>query len=195
MFMPMTTQLLDRKSPHDTQVLVREATLHDTEAIARLTVQEYGGSFARHDVNLTHELLESEDDPEQLILVAATPATILGYARAMYHRPPPEWRQRRDVAPQGWYLSGVLIAPNVRRMGLGSLLTQARLAHVFHHTDEVLYFTHQENVGSIELHRALGFEETGRGLRFAGASLTSRHIIFRLPLSSWAPGQAMTLHA
>ena len=195
MFNPRTTRIFDRESPHEALVTVRTACLEDTEALARLSVREYGGSLARYDVNLTHELLEAEDDPEQLILTASLHGEAVGYARARYHRPPPEWRQRRDVAPHGWYLTGVLIDPLVRRMGLGALLTQARLEHIFTRADEVLYFTHQENVASIELHRRIGFQELGRGLRFAGAQLNNRHIIYHLPLSSWRRSRAMTLHA
>lgn len=195
MFTTMTTRLFDRKSAHGALVTVRAASLEDTETLARLSVEQYGGSLARYDVNLTHELLEAEDDPEQLILTACVHGEVVGYARALYHRPPPEWRQRRDVAPQGWYLTGVLVDPVMRRMGVGALLTQARLEHIFTRADEVLYFTHQENVGSIELHRQMGFQERGRGLRFAGAQLTTRHIIFHLPVSGWRRSQAMTLHA
>lgn len=195
MFTPRTTRIFDRESPYDALVTVRTATLEDTEALARMSVREYGGSVARYDVNLTHELLEAEEDPEQLILTASLHGQIVGYARARCHRPPPEWRQRRDVAPDGWYLTGVLVDPLVRRMGVGALLTQARLEHIFTLADEVLYFTHQENVASIELHRRLGFQELGRGLRFAGAQLNNRHIIFCLPVGSWRRGHGMTLHA
>jgi ribosomal protein S18 acetylase RimI-like enzyme len=64
--------------------------------------------------------------------------------------------------PAGCYLSGVLVDPAWRRRGIATALTQARLRWVFARTDEVFYVTGADNVASLHLHSALGFQETKR---------------------------------
>lgn len=62
-------------------------------------------------------------------------------------------------APDGWYLSGVVIAPTVRRRGLGRRLTQERVAWALERGEAVHYVVAASNLASRDLHASLGFEE------------------------------------
>jgi ribosomal protein S18 acetylase RimI-like enzyme len=64
--------------------------------------------------------------------------------------------------PAGYYLSGVLVEPALRRRGIALALTRARLRWVFARTDEVFYVAGADNVASLHLHAALGFQEVKR---------------------------------
>jgi aminoglycoside 6'-N-acetyltransferase I len=64
--------------------------------------------------------------------------------------------------PAGCYLSGVLVDPAWRRRGIATELTRARLRWAFAHTDTVFYVTGADNIASLHLHAALGFQEIKR---------------------------------
>jgi ribosomal protein S18 acetylase RimI-like enzyme len=64
--------------------------------------------------------------------------------------------------PAGYYLSGVLVEPALRRRGIALALTHARLRWVFARADEVFYVAGADNIASLHLHAALGFQEVKR---------------------------------
>jgi ribosomal protein S18 acetylase RimI-like enzyme len=64
--------------------------------------------------------------------------------------------------PAGCYLSGVLVDPAWRRQGIAAELTRARLRWAFARTDKVFYVTGADNIASLHLHAALGFQEMRR---------------------------------
>ncbi len=64
--------------------------------------------------------------------------------------------------PAGYYLSGVLVDPAWRRRGIATELTRARLRWAFARTDEVFYVAGADNIASLHLHAALGFQEVKR---------------------------------
>ena len=64
--------------------------------------------------------------------------------------------------PAGYYLSGVLVDPAWRRHGIALALTRARLRWAFARTDEVFYVAGADNIASVRLHEALGFQEVRR---------------------------------
>lgn len=65
-------------------------------------------------------------------------------------------------APAGCYLSGVLVEPAWRRRGIATALTRARLRWVFARANEAFYVTGADNIASLHLHAALGFQELKR---------------------------------
>ena len=80
-------------------------------------------------------------------------------------------------APAGCYLSGVLVEPTWRGRGIATALTQARLRWVFARTDEAFYVTGADNIASLHLHAALGFQEMkrfGSDRSVAGVDVLSR---------------------
>jgi ribosomal protein S18 acetylase RimI-like enzyme len=80
-------------------------------------------------------------------------------------------------APAGYYLSGLLVEPAWRCRGIGLALTQARLDWVLARTDEVFCVIGADNIASLHLHAALGFQEIQRfasGRSAAGVDVLSR---------------------
>ena len=70
--------------------------------------------------------------------------------------------QAGPATPAGYYLSGVLVDPAWRRRGIATELTRARLRWVFARTGTVFYVTGADNIASLHLHAALGFQEIRR---------------------------------
>jgi ribosomal protein S18 acetylase RimI-like enzyme len=99
---------------------------------------------------------------------------IVGYARAVFLDPTP-------TAPAGYYLGGVVVATRARRAGLGSRLTEARLAWIAERDSSAWYFTNARNTASIRLHEQLGFHEETRefaipDVEFAGGAGVLGHL-------------------
>jgi len=106
--------------------------------------------------------------PERRLLVAIVGDQIAGYGRTGYFTPPVD--APANVAPEGYYLGGLLVGAQWRRRGLGGELTVARVAWVFEHAPEVWYFTNARNRASLELHFKAGFAEVTRDFVFPGVS-------------------------
>jgi ribosomal protein S18 acetylase RimI-like enzyme len=103
---------------------IRPATRDDLAASASLAFAESGGEPEAWRDRLGREL----DDPGCLLVVATLAGELVGYGRATWFEPPAD--APRDVAPRGYYLVGVVVAPAARRRGVGRALTEARLAWI-----------------------------------------------------------------
>jgi ribosomal protein S18 acetylase RimI-like enzyme len=115
-------------------------------------------------------MLGDISSPERLLLVAATDAQeIVGYGRVS--RVAHQADARPDVAPEGWYLIGLIVDEAWRQRGVGRALTVARLEWLRERAaDGVWCFTGARNAASIALHEALGFREVTRDFSFPGAT-------------------------
>jgi ribosomal protein S18 acetylase RimI-like enzyme len=105
-------------------------------------------------------LEEDQRHPARLLLVAVVAGEVVGYGRASRFEHSPG--APADIAPEGYYLTGVFVHVGQRRTGIGLALTEERLAWIAERADEAWYFANARNVASIELHRRLGFEEVTR---------------------------------
>ena len=87
------------------------------------------------------------------------------------------------MAPEGWYLTGLVVAPEWRRHGVGAALTQHRLTVLAEITSEVYYFASALNRPTIDLHAQLGFQELTTDFQFPGVTFSggTGHL-FRLAL-------------
>lgn len=86
-------------------------------------------------------------------------------------------------APDGWYLTGLVIAPEWRRHGIGAALTRYRLKVLAEITSEVYYFANALNQPTIDLHAKLGFQELTTDFQLPGVIFSggTGHL-FRLAL-------------
>lgn len=107
-------------------------------------------------------------DDGRALFAAQVNATLAGYGRVRHFAP--SERSPAGTAPPGWYLAGVVVAPQWRGYGAGEALTQARLAWVAERADEVWYYANARNAVSLALHGAVGFEEVTREFSVPGVS-------------------------
>jgi predicted O-methyltransferase YrrM/ribosomal protein S18 acetylase RimI-like enzyme len=95
-----------------------------------------------------------------LLLIAELAGAAIGFGRASYFTPPPD--SPPNMAPEGWYLAGVVVSPGSRRRGVGAALTEARLEWIAARSPRAYYFANERNQVTIDLHRAFGFVEATR---------------------------------
>ncbi|WP_026819686.1 GNAT family N-acetyltransferase [Arthrobacter castelli] len=155
---------------------VREAESADLPAIDQV----------HHDAGLLrgdHAQLEAAiADPGRFVVVAEVGGQMAGWAKTHY------WSDGDGVAPAGHYLGGLTVASALRRGGIGSALTQARLEWIWQQAPEAWYVTNARNHASIALHRRYGFEEVARASRFHTTTFAGGlGILWRA--TPWSPAQ------
>jgi ribosomal protein S18 acetylase RimI-like enzyme len=107
------------------------------------------------------EAFESDlSQPDRVLLLAIADGEIAGYGRGSHFKPASE--APANVAPEGYYLGGLLVAERWRRRGIALWLTRARMAWAFERAPEVWYFTNARNAPSLALHAKAGFVEVTR---------------------------------
>lgn len=89
---------------------------------------------------------------------------MIGYGKSGLCEPTSD----QDQAPAGHYLTGVIVDPAWRRLGIGAELTRRRLAGIWSRGESAWFFTNTRNQASLELHAALGFVEIGRAASYLG---------------------------
>lgn len=159
--MPLTGSRTPSPEAVPVGVVVRQGTPADVEFTGALAAQVQGEDAARcieHHARKLHEL-------EHHLFVAEVDAAVEGYGWVSYLRPR---ACGGHGAPDGWYLSGVVVAPHVQRQGLGLRLTSARIDWVLDRCDEVYYVVSASNHASLRLHGSLGMTEISRDFDVPG---------------------------
>jgi L-amino acid N-acyltransferase len=139
-------------------VTVRAATTADLEAINAIYNREVAEGFATWElepwpIERRQEWLAARTE-EEPVVVADLDGAVAGFAYLTKYRGRLGYRFTRE--------NTVFVHPNHQRQGIGRLLLEALLERARGmglHT--VLAFIDEENLGSIELHRALGYEVVG----------------------------------
>jgi ribosomal protein S18 acetylase RimI-like enzyme len=175
---------------------VRPAAAADLPALARLAVAERAGQAAGWQARFAADLA----DPDACLLVvesggwvagsggwvSGSGGPIVGYGRARRFGPPPD--APANVAPAGYYLTGLLVSPACRRQGIGEQLSRARMAWVATRATEVWFFANAANVASLRLHHQLGFREVTRDFTYPGVTFTGGvGVLCRAELTASAP--------
>ncbi len=151
-------------APTPTGLTTRPATRDDLPVLAAIRaarddmpVEAAAEVFARQ--------LMSAEAGLALVLVAALEGVPVGYGVV--------GRPGKPGLPEGWYLSGVVVAPAHRRQGIGARLTEGRLDWVGARDRRAYYFTNERNRVSIDLHARFGFRELVRDLRVPGITFSN----------------------
>jgi ribosomal protein S18 acetylase RimI-like enzyme len=177
---------------------VRPAAVADLPALARLAVAERAGPPADWQARFAADLA----DPDACLLLAQSGGQpggqsggqsggqpggqVAGYGRARRFAPPPD--APANVAPAGYYLTGLLVSPACRRLGIGEQLTRARMAWVATRATEVWFFANAANAASLRLHQRLGFREVTRDFTYPGVTFTGGvGVLCRALLTASAP--------
>ena len=168
LFEPYRPQLEDGERPPVAEdLLIRTALTSDVPELSDIEDAREGGETAAHAAKL-EKLLASSAARKARVLAAQHGPRLVGIAKITRFTPPPD--SPPNMAPAGWYLSGVIVAEDYRRRGIGRRLTQARLNWIAERDRAAYYFSNARNRASIDLHRAFGFVELSRDFTFPGAS-------------------------
>lgn len=160
---------------------IRLAEEPDSEQLAHLCVSRNGGFPEECRQKFYKEISEIDDQAKNMLLVAEIREKVVGFARAKYFTPPENSPQ--NTAPEGWYLNGIIIDPEYRRMRIASRLTENRLQWLAGKTPHVFYFANARNTASIDLHEKFGFHEITRDFIFPGVTFEGGvGILFRADL-------------
>jgi ribosomal protein S18 acetylase RimI-like enzyme len=154
---------------------IRSATGADLDRLAAIRAAREGEEPAKSRAVFERALARGDDS---LLLVAEIDDDVAGYGRAGRFAPPPD--APSNCAPEGWYLTGVVVAPPHRRRGVGLALTTARLAWIGERADTAWYFANPRNRATIDLHARLGFVEVTRDFWFPGVTFAGgTGVLFR----------------
>jgi ribosomal protein S18 acetylase RimI-like enzyme len=147
---------------------VRGAEKADLPTLAAIRQQREGGRL--EELHGRFSLLLRECLGTGLLLVGLVDGEVAGYGVARRFEPPSD--APANHAPAGWYLQGLVVRPDRRRLGLGAELTLRRLEWIYSHTSEAYYFANSSNAASIALHARFGFQELRRGFWYPDVSFT-----------------------
>ncbi|MEV5961388.1 GNAT family N-acetyltransferase [Kribbella sp. NPDC051952] len=148
-----------------TPVEIRPARDEDLDACAALIVTRTGGPAADRRKLLVADLA----NPDRHTVVACVDGEVIGYAAVIRHQVSPT--DPPTTAPSGYYLIGLIVAPEWRRHGIGDLLTQARMRWTATRADHIYYFANLANAPTLDLHVRFGFSEVTRNFTFPKAPL------------------------
>ena len=158
---------------------IEEATCDDLAAVAGLIAQRERNDPASHLQYLTVQIGEGPDSCQ--IFIVRLEQELVAYARISRHHYP-------DL-PVGWYLTGLVIAADQQRRGIGRAITEHRLHWLrsrsdFDQIDHLYYFASSRNDASRDLHARLGFTEIKRNISVPGCTFEDGvGILYSLKLS------------
>ena len=163
------------------RTLVRAATAEDAEAIGRISAEREGAKPESHIAAVRRSLEDESLHDSSLVLVAELDGQIVGFGKVHYLGS--KGASDTDGLPEGWYLTGVVVRPDLRRRGIGSRLTSARMRWVAERSSRVYYFANARNRVSIALHDSCGFVEIARAARFGDVTFVGGEgILFKAEL-------------
>jgi ribosomal protein S18 acetylase RimI-like enzyme len=167
-------------------VSIRAAVMDDVPVLARIASDRHGDDPERHRAKFERILREEVDAGDGLLLVAIFHGEIVGYGGTSRFRDGESivLASLESLAPEGWYLSGVIVRPEWRRKGVADTLTAKRLEWIAQRASHAYYFANTRNRVSIDLHHRFGFVEISRDFVFPGVSFTGGEgILFQVDLT------------
>jgi ribosomal protein S18 acetylase RimI-like enzyme len=153
-------------SGNPAEPVIRPAVIADLPATAHLAVAGRGGEHAQWRARFAADVA----DPDTCLLLAETGGQVTAYGRARRFDPPPD--APANIAPAGYYLTGLLVVPEYRQRGIGEQLTRARMAWTAARATEIWFFANAANRASLLLHHGLGFREVTRDFTYPGVTFT-----------------------
>jgi ribosomal protein S18 acetylase RimI-like enzyme len=173
----------DQAGQPDHRVHVRLARIADIPPLSDICAERQGISATEAQIKFERELANPVS--ANLLWIAEVESTVIGFGRASLQDRPAD--AEPDHPPAGWFLTGVVVAPDWRRRGAGRALTRARLDFlVAEGISEVFFIVAAINGPSLDLHEALGFERVTDKVNAPGVQFTGgRGFLCRLDLRKW----------
>ncbi len=159
----------------------RLAQIEDREAVTAL-MAERNPSTDPSDLFRTtdREISLNSTDPRYRLYVAELHGQVIGLCR-YYHSEGLPKEKLRFAAPHGWYCMGLLVDKRMRRQGVARFLFQQRLNSLkAQGAKEAYSFVESENLASVAMHQAFGFEEVGKGAGFLHIQFDRIGILYRM---------------
>jgi GNAT superfamily N-acetyltransferase len=145
------------------KLVIRMADIMDIDGLTRVHLTRTPDDSDKVAARFKEEI--SQLNPLTcLLLVAEIDGLLIGFARAAYFQPA-QYPDSRNC-PEGWYLSGVIVDPDYRRLGIASTLTAYRLDWIAERAKKAYYFANARNKVSIELHGKYNFTELTRDFKY-----------------------------
>lgn len=137
-------------------VTIRKAIYSDFQAIAEIVSKRHKWPLEKCIENTKRQIGKVGEFAKLEIFVALFEKNLIGFGKINYFDPSDY--SEKYLAPKGHYLSGIIIEKSMRRKGVGTLLTKARIEKINKIEREIFYFADSKNKASIEFHNKLGFE-------------------------------------
>ena len=163
---------------HRADVLVEPLAQRHLDACVALAVQREGGDPAAWRTALEGGI----DASDRASFVGLVDGQLVGYSTVAWLAP--GIGHPNSVAPDGWYLLGLVVDPDFRRLGVGRRLTAERLRWLRGRTDRVWYFASNANRASIDLHTDFGFSLSAENVDLPGVSFTGTGLLFGAVLAT-----------
>ena len=162
-------------------LIIREARKQDIEQLAELNHKRYGGKLPEIIEGFEREIAGLYETDEHLLIVAEYENKLVGFARAKSFEPPPT--APPNICPEGWYLTGIIVASEYRRKGIASALTKERLNWIAKRSERAYYFANAQNKVSIDMHKQFVFTEISRNFVYPDVSFEGGEgILFKADL-------------
>ena len=170
----------ESRPPWPADAVIRPAGPDDATALGTISARREGREPAE-SIEGFATLLASTTTERDLVLCAELDGRVVGFGKAHRFLHPAD--APANAAPEGWYLSGVVVDPAERRRGLGHALTDVRLRWIAARAPCAYYFASALNRVTIDLHARFGFVELTRDFWFPKAEFRGGiGILFRIDL-------------
>ncbi len=137
----------------------------DIGAIARISAEREGTDVGTHVERISAEFTRETGADERQLLIAVKESEVIGFGRI--RKVGPDESSRAYPSPEGWYLLGLIVCGQYRRMGVGRALSLARFDWLRSRgVSQVFSFFSAENRTSIDFHKSLGFDVVQEGSGF-----------------------------
>ena len=144
----------------ENNIQIRLAIPTDANDIGQIEVNVYGEYPEPFEqvIKKISKAIKTQEPNESLrkTWVALKNEKIIGFSKVGFHNT--IINDFPDLI-EGWYLTGITIHPDWRRIGVGRLLIKTRMSWLKDKTDEVYYWSGKNNKASESLHKYFGFKK------------------------------------
>ena len=144
----------------DEKIKIRLANPSDAIQISKIETKVYGNypESNKAVIKIISQAIKSQKSENSFTKtwVALKNQELIGYSKIGFRN------SINNEFPDliiGWYLTGITIHPNWRRVGTGRLLTKIRINWLKDKTNEVYYWSNKNNITSELFHKDFGFKK------------------------------------